>query len=218
MYAQNPGQKQDVYNGEHYRVMHSCFSLFVVLCMPDPGMERSMVGEQLMEWLNMNFVDPSSEEGDKLSALDKPWEDENFWPYITRTTLRGLQTATEFFLESLMRHPSKHVQMSATRLIPLIKDQPRAHQASTEKEFKVARRKWSDRVKLARIEFDRVPEAERDDGFENWWNWMSSILGVLEGREEVLIRVCNEIGAEWKDIVAAWTIFKEPDATRMDLP
>lgn len=37
-----------------------------------------------MEWLNIHFIEPSTEEGDHLSALEQPWEDESFWPYLTR--------------------------------------------------------------------------------------------------------------------------------------
>ena len=37
-----------------------------------------------MEWLNTHFIEPSTEEGDQLSTLDKPWEDELFWPYLKR--------------------------------------------------------------------------------------------------------------------------------------
>lgn len=47
-------------------------------------MEEAPCGDDLMEWLNSNYIEPSTEEGDHLSKLDKPWEDETFWPYLTR--------------------------------------------------------------------------------------------------------------------------------------
>lgn len=37
-----------------------------------------------MDWLNTHFIEPSTEEGDMLSSLEEPWEDEAFWPYLTR--------------------------------------------------------------------------------------------------------------------------------------
>ncbi len=64
--------------------MYSCFSLFVVLFIPEPDYEDAPVGEELMEWLNIHFIEPSTEEGDQLSTLDRPWEDANFWSYLTR--------------------------------------------------------------------------------------------------------------------------------------
>lgn len=42
------------------------------------------MGDELMEWLNIHYVEPTTEEGDHLSGLERPWEDETFWPYLTR--------------------------------------------------------------------------------------------------------------------------------------
>jgi len=55
-----------------------------VLYLPEPGYEQAPVADELMEWLNTHFIEPSTEEGDQLSALDRPWEEEAFWPYLTR--------------------------------------------------------------------------------------------------------------------------------------
>jgi nuclear pore complex protein Nup85 len=72
------------YSGDHYRRLYTCFSLFVVLYLPEPGYEDAPVGDDLVEWLNTHFIEPSTEEGDSLSALERPWEDDAFWPYLTR--------------------------------------------------------------------------------------------------------------------------------------
>jgi len=72
------------FSSNHYRSLYTCFSLFVVLYLPEPGYEQAPVADELMEWLNTHFIEPSTEEGDQLSALDRPWEDEAFWPYLTR--------------------------------------------------------------------------------------------------------------------------------------
>jgi len=75
------------FNSNHYRSLYTCFSLFVVIYLPEPGYEQALIGEELMEWLNTHFIEPSTEEGDALSALERPWEDETFWPYLTRYVL-----------------------------------------------------------------------------------------------------------------------------------
>ena len=72
------------FNAGHYRILYTSLSLFVVLYLPESGAEDVPVGEELMEWLNFNYIDPTSEEGDHLSSQDKPWEDETFWPYLTK--------------------------------------------------------------------------------------------------------------------------------------
>lgn len=56
----------------------------MVLFLPEAGYEGAPVADDLMEWLNTHFIEPSTEEGDALSAQDRPWEDETFWPYLTR--------------------------------------------------------------------------------------------------------------------------------------
>ncbi len=54
-----------------------------------------------MEWLNTHFIEPSTEEGVHLSALECPWEDETFWPYLTRyvigLTLHPCRVLTRVF-------------------------------------------------------------------------------------------------------------------------
>ena len=62
------------------------------------------MGEELMEWLNTHFIEPSSEEGDHLSSQDRPWEDELFWPYLTRYSRHVRDRG--------MSEPSFHVGLS----------------------------------------------------------------------------------------------------------
>ena len=59
----------------------------MVLYLPEPGYEQGPVADELMEWLNTHIIEPSTEEGDHLSALDHPWEDDSFWPYLTRCVM-----------------------------------------------------------------------------------------------------------------------------------
>lgn len=222
------------YSGDHYRCLYAAFSLFVVIYLPETGFKDAPVGEELMEWLNIHFIEPSTEEGDELSTLDHPWEDPNFWPYLTQSvlsysghppadilvsaTLRGLTKASAFFFNTLLQHPSADLQELVEIISPLIVEQPRLQNYTTEREFAHASRRWRDRVKALRVTMDRVPEDERtDDSYNNWWDKMSDIVGVLEGRGEVLIRVCIELGTDWKEVCAAWGIFVDTRLRRRDI-
>ncbi|KAG6873516.1 hypothetical protein C0995_014784 [Termitomyces sp. Mi166 len=221
IHASQPTTRSDglsQFSSDHYRSLYTCFSLFVVLYLAEPGYEDAPVGDDLMEWLNSNFIEPSTEEGDHLSSLDRPWEDENFWPYLTRATLRGLSKASLFFLGVLSQHPSEDLQSLTKLLAPLIESQPRLQHYSSERDFAYASRRWGDRVKALRIEMDRVPEDERFDGFDNWWDSLSDIVGILEGRAEVVMRVCKELGSDWKEVCAAWGVFINVRLRRQDLP
>ena len=72
------------FEADHYRKLYTCFSAFVLLYLPEPGFEDVPVGDELMEWLNTHFIEPSTQEGDDLSSQERPWEDPGFWSYLTR--------------------------------------------------------------------------------------------------------------------------------------
>lgn len=88
----HPGKETEA---DHYRVLYSCMSLFVALYLPENDQEYSPVGEELMEWLNFNFINPTTEEGDQLSAQERPWEDAEFWPYLMRYPIRTTFTSAQ---------------------------------------------------------------------------------------------------------------------------
>jgi nuclear pore complex protein Nup85 len=132
--------------------------------------------------------------------------------------LRGLLKASVFFLNTLSRHPSEDLQQLARTLIPLVDSQPRLQNFTAERDFAYASRRWNDKVKAVRIEMDRVPEEDRQDDFDNWWDRLSDIVGILEGRGEIIQRVCGELGADWKEVCAAWGVFVDTRLRRQDLP
>ena len=138
--------------------------------------------------------------------------------YSVRATLRGLSKASVFFLDILSRHPSEDLQRLSKELMPLIDSQPRLQNFSTERDFAYAIRRWNDKVKSLRLELDRVPEDDRHDGFDNWWDRVSDIVGVLEGREEVIQKICEDTGGDWKEVAVAWGIFTDTRLRRQDLP
>jgi nuclear pore complex protein Nup85 len=207
-----------VFRGDHYRVMFASFDLFNILYLPDPDQVNASVGEPLMDWLNRNFVDPPSDEGDALSKLSRPWESDGFWPYIARAVLRGLAQAPRFFLETLSAHPQPEARTAATLLSALVADMPRLTRFTTLKAFESARDAWRGQVRLAREALVAIPEAARDDGFENWWNWASDIVGVLEGSEYILGDLCKQLGVDWKGVVAARALFAKKLPRRGQLP
>ncbi|ESK94829.1 hypothetical protein Moror_14153 [Moniliophthora roreri MCA 2997] len=221
VHASQPIERPDgplQFSSGHYRSLFSCFTLFVLLYMPQYGYEKAPVGEELMEWLNIHFIEPSTEEGDHLSSLDSPWEDESFWPYLTRTILRGLSKASLFFLKTLLKHPSDDLQELVQTLISLVETQPRLQNFQTERDFANASRRWKDKVKALRVEMDRVPENLRFDETENWWDSLSDIVGILEGRGDHIQRVCAELGADWKEVCCAWGVFVDTRLRREELP
>jgi nuclear pore complex protein Nup85 len=134
-----------------------------------------------------------------------------------RTVLRGLSKASLFFLDVLKRHPLDDLQQIVETLGTLISTQPRLQTFTAERDFVLALNKWRNQVKALRIEMDRVPEAKRFDGFENWWDRFSDVVAILEGRADIIQRVCEELGADWKEVSAAWGVFVDARLRRQDL-
>lgn len=138
--------------------------------------------------------------------------------YYYRATFRGLLKSSIFFLRSLDNHPSENMRRLAERLVDLLERHPRQRQFTTEKEFFTSSRRWREKSKALRIELDRVPETDRNDGYENWWDNLSDLVGILEGREDVLQRVCVDLGGGWKEIVCTYGIWIDVGLRRADLP
>lgn len=101
--------------------------------------------------------------------------------------------------------------------MPLVDDQPRLHNFTTERDFLHAFRRWREKIKALRIVMDRVPEDARHDTFDDWWKRLSDIVGILEGRGEVLLRVCTDFGSDWKEVCCSWGVYIDPRLRRKDL-
>jgi nuclear pore complex protein Nup85 len=82
-------------------MLYTALSFFIALYLPEDGVEDVPVGDELLEWLNIHFIEPSTEDGDLLGSLQNPWEDELFWPYILRYFAHssGENAGTHFSLD-----------------------------------------------------------------------------------------------------------------------
>ena len=100
----------------------------------------------------------------------------------------------------------------------MIDSQPRLQKFNAERDFAYASRRWNDKVKALRIEMDRISEDKRYDDFDNWWDRLSDIVGILEGRVDIIKRVCIELGSDWKEVCATWGVFVDVRLRRQDLP
>lgn len=71
----------------HTETLYAVFSLFQAIYLPSNGSCSGLVGEELLEWLNANFIAPDSDEAVELSKLSQPWEEDRFWLYLIRCVL-----------------------------------------------------------------------------------------------------------------------------------
>lgn len=135
---------------------------------------------------------------------------------LGRAIMRGLAKASTFFLEVLSKHSSRHLANFAQQLKTLVEEHPRLNQFSAERDFSVKSWKWRDQIKALQLELATVPDEERQDEFENWWDRFSGIVGVLAGHVDMSIKVCREVGADWREMCALWCIYVNPTLRRSD--
>ena len=222
-------------DAEHYRKLCTLVALFVVLYSPQENRALGPAGEDLMDWLNTFYVEPSSAEGARLTELERPWEDDYFWLFLQRcvrdllvlqpelisrdrAVLRGLTKTSTVMFNLLNAHPSEHLRNIAHQLGPLVESQPRTGQFNAERDFAFASRRWKDRARALRVDLLKIPEDARDDGFENWWQRLSEIVGLMEGRADVLRKLSIEMNLDWKEYTIVWSLFVDPRLRRGDLP
>jgi nuclear pore complex protein Nup85 len=73
-------------------------------------------------------------------------------------------------------------------------------------------------VDKLRLDVNQVSQSDRNNGSENWWDKLNDIVSVLEGRDDVIQRVCENLGADWKEVCIAWGIFVDTRQRRDELP
>jgi nuclear pore complex protein Nup85 len=57
--------------------------LLQLLFTSDSGnISSTLVGEETLYWLNVNYISPSAEEGPALDAFEKPWLQDEFWELV----------------------------------------------------------------------------------------------------------------------------------------
>ncbi|KAG8930276.1 hypothetical protein FRC02_004409 [Tulasnella sp. 418] len=201
----------------HYSTVLTTLHLFQTIYAPQSGIVAGLVGEELLFWLNINFVAPRSEEGQMLAAKEKPWLEDEFWMYLIRCTIRGLSAGAMHFFSTLASHPSATLRRIAPLLPPLLKSHPRSTSFRSEHEFFSAHRKWKDSLRRLRSEIELL---EDSDGQGDWREGLEDLLGVLEGNQEVIMKVCGEDvgGGGWREVIGIWGVWVEPNLRRDDLP
>jgi len=109
-------------------------------------------------------------------------------------------------------------------LQPLVMNQPHLRNFTSEREFVFAARQWRDQVKALRVEMDKIPERERTvhldlRGGEDWWEKLSDIVSLLEGESQKFKQIIKtKFSGDWKEGVAAWSIFVDRRTRRESLP
>ncbi|KAF8603898.1 hypothetical protein BDV93DRAFT_606578 [Ceratobasidium sp. AG-I] len=195
---------------------------------PHGGQVEGLVGELLLQWLNTSHTVPATAELVRLSALEEPWSDQDFWPTLNKSILRGLSTTALAFLRRVAsHHPSPGLRLFVqTELIPVLEIHPRSSDFQREAGFIAAHARWRERVADVRTAFDTVVEAEADGNGEiqgdedEWARWIDELLGVLEGDASVVFALCSEAAEDgwgFREAIGVWGVWVDVGLKRTQL-
>ncbi|KAJ1975213.1 Nucleoporin nup85 [Dimargaris verticillata] len=85
--------------------------------------------DDYMEWLNLNYPAPSTEEGEEIGLSIDPTAHDSYWPYIITCVLRGHWTVAERLLKPLVaKMTSQEDKLAVSAAIDLLYTVPRLNQ------------------------------------------------------------------------------------------
>ncbi|GAA5887149.1 hypothetical protein JCM5296_001611 [Sporobolomyces johnsonii] len=208
---------------EHHATMHAVLALAEILYLPADGRGEGVVGEELLDWVNTVDRAPSAEEGTALLASPAPWQDPNFFPYLTRCILRGHLASSSALLALLVsQHPSAPVQSLAKLCAELIDTYPRSTAFKTEQAFRVALKGFQTTLVAAHKTAEKLFAAlstdptldDDDDERADFSSSFRTLLSLLSGDQPTVL----EASDSWFEALAAHCVWANPTATREDLP
>ncbi|KAG9033438.1 hypothetical protein FRB95_014804 [Tulasnella sp. JGI-2019a] len=203
-------------NYEHWLSVHTSLHLFQTIFTSPSGMTTGLVGEEMLLWLNLNFVAVTKEEVKGFAGKQEPWLAEGFWKLLVRATIRCLSEGAVRFIKMLTSHPSLTLRQIALNLQRVLSSHPRSTSFNTEQEFYAAHRRWRGTVRGLR---EQLNVLEENDGRGEWREGLEDLVGVLEGDKDVILKVCDEEygGYGWREAVAVWGIWVDVEVKRLDL-
>lgn len=78
---------------DHWSLIFSTMHLARILYMPEDGRGEGVVGEELLDWLNLADCGPTEEEGAEiLDGGEEAWRHPEFWSYLIRCALSSTRT------------------------------------------------------------------------------------------------------------------------------
>ena len=78
----------DVAEVRHTRALMRLFQLANTVFLPADGRGDSLIGEELLEWLNKHDVRPTGSELAAVSSLAEPYDHNEYWTVLEAAILR----------------------------------------------------------------------------------------------------------------------------------
>ncbi|CDR88880.1 uncharacterized protein SPSC_05712 [Sporisorium scitamineum] len=206
-----------------WRDTQTILRLAEVLYYPKDGRGISVVGEELLHWLNSFDVAPTTEEGQEIAESAVPHEHPSYWDYVLRCVLRGFHTSAASVLKSLDSHPSAVIRRVAQKAAKLLSTLPRSTRFSMEHEFVAAHRSWLASVRklisgleheMDEMEAEAGNTEEVEDERLEYEAQFRCLLELMAGVKDRIFEACED----WREALGAWGTLVHPTLKRDDVP
>ncbi|SNX87012.1 uncharacterized protein MEPE_05722 [Melanopsichium pennsylvanicum] len=206
-----------------WRDAQTILRLAEVLYYPKDGRGISVVGEELLHWLNSFDVAPTTEEGQEIAESAVPHEHLSYWDYVLRCVLRGFHTSAASVLTSLNSHSSAVIRRVAQKAAKLLSSLPRSTQFSMEHEFIAAHRSWLGSVRklisgleqeMDEMEVEGGNTEEVEDERLEYEAQFRCLLELMAGVKDRIFEACED----WREALGAWGTLVHPTLKRDDVP
>ncbi|KAJ1017822.1 hypothetical protein NDA16_005138 [Ustilago loliicola] len=206
-----------------WRDAQTILRLAEVLYYPMDGRGISVVGEELLHWLNSFDVAPTTEEGQEIAESAVPHEHPSYWDYVLRCVLRGFHTSAASVLKSLDSHSSPVIQRVSQKAAKLLSTLPRSTKFSMEHEFVAAHRSWLGSVRklisgleaeMDEMEAEAGHTEEVEDERLEYEAQFRCLLELMAGVKDRIFEACED----WREALGAWGTLVHPTLKRDDVP
>ncbi|ODN98518.1 nuclear pore complex protein Nup85 [Cryptococcus wingfieldii CBS 7118] len=205
---------------ERFAEAYNILNLAEILYLPVDGKGEGFIGEELLDWVNEVDVAPDNQLGNEIMSCQHAWEHPSFWPYISRSVLRGFHLPAASFLRSLSSHSHQPVQKLASLLAQHLSIFPRSSETRwrVDLEFLQAHRQWLSRFRseLA-THLGGKGKGKWFEGIQDGQKWEGDFRSVVELMEGKMERVLEESG-DWREALGAWGVLVDVDLRRDHLP
>ncbi|KAJ9474997.1 Nuclear pore complex protein Nup85 [Pseudozyma hubeiensis] len=208
---------------QNWRDAQTILRLAEVLYYPKDGRGISVVGEELLHWLNSFDVAPTTEEGQEIAEAAVPHEHRSYWDYVLRCVLRGFHTSAASVLKSLDSHSSPVIRSVAQKAAKLLSTLPRSTHFSMEHEFVAAHRSWLASVRklisgleqqMDEMEAEAGNTEEIEDERLEYEAQFRCLLELMAGVKDRIFEACED----WREALGAWGTLVHPTLKRDDVP
>lgn len=206
-----------------WRDAQTILRLAEVLYYPKDGRGVSVVGEELLHWLNSFDVAPTTEEGQEIAESAVPHEHPSYWDYVLRCVLRGFHTSAASVLKSLDSHESSIIRRVAQKTAKLLSTLPRSTNYAMEHEFVAAHRSWIGSVRklisgleqeMDEMEAEAGNTDEVEDERLEYEAQFRCLLELMAGVKDRIFEACED----WREALGAWGTLVHPTLKRDDVP